>query len=204
MNAVVMNAVEPPVAVSPIAAPDWPPDVDASLRDVSTPRGVSHPRYGCKGTAAAAWLESLGLPVPAMPNRWLALPGQGLIARLGQTEFLIEDPAWAERLMDETPPAQAAFVLRQDAALVLGGKGAPEVLRQVCNVNFAALELQESPVVLTSMAGVSVVVIPRKAAPHDAAARESLEELCYHIWCDGTFGDYLWETLREVAKGAAA
>jgi sarcosine oxidase subunit gamma len=204
-----MNAIAAPVAASPITAPITTQDrplnhSNVTLWDVSTPRGVSHPRYGCKGPAAAAWLEGLGLPVPAAPNRWLALPRQGLIARLGNSEFLIEDPDWSKRLVTETPPAQVAFVLRQDALLVLGGKGATELLRQVCNVDFAAARLGDAPVFLTSMAGVSVIVIPREADPEETSvARGSLEGLYYHIWCDGTFGDYLWETLHEVAEGAA-
>jgi hypothetical protein len=49
-------------------------------------------RHGCKGPGAAAWLESLGLPIPPAPNSWLPLDGGGLIARLGFTEFLIEGP----------------------------------------------------------------------------------------------------------------
>jgi sarcosine oxidase subunit gamma len=199
-----MNAVAAPVAASPITTQDRPLNPNVTLWDVSTPHGVSHPRYGCKGPAAAAWLEGLGLPGPAAPNRWLALSRRGLIARLGNNEFLIEEPTWSKRLMTETPPAQVAFVLRQDARLVLGGKGAPELLRQVCNVDFAAARLGDAPVFLTSMAGVSVVVIPREADPEEVAvARGSLEGLYYHIWCDGTFGAYLWETLHEVAQGAA-
>jgi sarcosine oxidase subunit gamma len=39
------------------------------------------------------------------------------------------------------------------------------------------------------MAGVSVLVLWQQT---DAG-------LCYRIWCDSTFGPYLWETLLEIA-----
>ncbi|WP_052128745.1 hypothetical protein [Neosynechococcus sphagnicola] len=48
-------------------------------------------RYGVKGTNAAPWLASHGISVPETPNTWGVLPGSGLIARLGMTEFLLED-----------------------------------------------------------------------------------------------------------------
>jgi sarcosine oxidase subunit gamma len=42
---------------------------------------------------------------------------------------------------------------------------------------------------MTSMVGVSVLVLwyRLQAQPY------------YRIWCDGTFGPYLWETLAEIA-----
>jgi sarcosine oxidase subunit gamma len=131
-------------------------------------------------------LQGLGLPIPAGANRWLPLPDGGLIARLGNAEFLVEgNAAIVERLQSSPIPAGVAVVLRQDAALELSGSGLPELLLQTCNVNFVALNLAESPVVLTSMTGIGVTVIP-------GADR-------YRVWCDGTYGTALWETLHEVA-----
>ena len=51
-------------------------------------------RFGCKGPNAAQWLREQGLPVPEQPNSWSAFdtdgPADGLVARLGVGEFLVE------------------------------------------------------------------------------------------------------------------
>ena len=159
-------------------------------------------RFGVKGANAAEWLANQGLPIPDYSNTWHSLPEGGIIARLGLTEFLIEDSvssAIAPRLAAacQSPPAKVYPVLRQDLALVLMGDnphGIPsdrvnELLRQTCSFNFQALSLSDRPVVLTSMIGVAVTVIPgdRNGKPF------------YRIWCDGTFGTYFWQTLVELA-----
>ena len=73
---------------------------------------------------------------------------------------------------------------------MLGGDRVSEVLAQVCNVNFAALDIGQRPVVMTLMVGVSVLVLPQQQP--DGAI--------YRIWCDPSFGTYLWETLEEVVQ----
>lgn len=147
-------------------------------------------RCGVKGPGAANWLAALGLPLPATPNSWLALE-DGLIARLGNSEFLVEAaPALIEQIM-QTPRSAGVYpVLRQDACLRLSGSALSQLLLQVCNVNFAALDLSTSPVVLTAMAGVGVTVQPEAT---DGA-------VSYRIWCDGTYGIYLWQTLCAIAQ----
>jgi sarcosine oxidase subunit gamma len=64
-------------------------------------------------------------------------------------------------------------------------------------VNFAGLELAGRPAVLTSMVGVGVTVIAETAASVSASSGSAWR---YRIWCDGTFGAYLWQTLVEVAR----
>jgi len=154
-------------------------------------------RCGCKGPGAADWLASRGLPVPAAFNTWSATEN-GLVARLAATEFLIEDVR-AERI--ETLARELGKgargtsgpcypVMREDAALVLAGPQANEVLLQTCNIDFAALDLAARPLVMTSMVGVSVLVIAQKRA----------NDVAYRIWCDPTFGCYLWRTLLEIVR----
>lgn len=151
-------------------------------------------RLGLKGPRAAEWLAAQGLGVPAAPNTWL--PGeQGpagdepLVARLGSSEFFLEESAAGETLkalstnLDRHPPGVYA-VLREDWAFLLGGERACEVLAQVCNVNFADIALQPRPVIMTLMIGVAVLVVP---AEHR-----------YRIWCDPTFGHYLGESVGAV------
>ena len=150
-------------------------------------------RCGYKGPGAAAWLQQQGLPIPPQPNAWLPLASGGLIARLGRSEFMIEDaPGGGEcaRLASCAPAAGVYPVLRQDAELALVGERTGDLLLQTCSVDFAALDHTGRPALLTSMVGVGVTVI---AEPY----RNSLR---YRIWCDSSFGGYLWETLVEVAR----
>jgi len=144
-------------------------------------------RAGVKGPGAAAWLQSIGLPTPDVPNQWLPLEG-GLIARLGVTEFLVEGPASA---MLDAPISHGVYpVLRQDTMLVVKGERLNDLLLETCSVNFLALDLAARPVVLTSIVGVGVTAIPGKEAGVPTL----------QLWCDSTYGDWLLETLEEVAN----
>ena len=85
-------------------------------------------------------------------------------------------------------------MLREDSALVLGGADVHGALAQVCNVNFAALELDSRPLIMTLMIGVPVLIVPQSAVREGGGhgARH------YRIWCDPTFGPYLAESLGAV------
>jgi sarcosine oxidase subunit gamma len=148
-------------------------------------------RFGVKGAGAAAWLEGQGISVPPRPNSWCPMLEGGLVARLGINEFLIEDSLHtkvADRLTEacQQPPAKVYPVLRQDAAIALCGEAVNELLLQTCNVNFRAMSLAERSLALTSIVGVALIVIPGEQA--------------YRIWCDGTYGAYLWRTLLAIAQ----
>ena len=155
-------------------------------------------RFGLKGPRAAQWLEGRGIALPAAPNQWaLAVPGAAdgelLVARLGAGEFFLEDCAGAGRLRGlesalDPPPPGVYPVLREDAAFSLLGPGSYDVLAQVCNVNFADLELASRPVIMTLMIGVAVLVVPQMAGAWPRV----------RIWCDPTFGPYLEESLGTV------
>jgi sarcosine oxidase subunit gamma len=162
-------------------------------------------RLGLKGPRAAEWLVTHGLVLPMQPNTWThsagSHPADGLlVARLGSSEFLVEDAAAGTTLKriaptgDEHPPGVYP-VLREDWALDLGGMGAHDVLAQVCNVNFAALTLDSHPVIMTLMIGVAVLVLPQAVR----SGGETLERR-YRIWCDPTFGPYLSESLSAVVN----
>jgi len=166
---------------------------EASLSDVS-----ALARCGCKGPGAAQWLAAQGLPVPGTYNSWNSTEN-GIVARLAATEFFIEDsrPDFIEGLRTALGRgARAASgpcypVMREDAALVLSGPRANEVLLQTCSVDFASLDLAKQPLVMTSMIGVSVLVIPRHCRK---------DGIAYRIWCDPTFGPYLWRTLLDIVR----
>lgn len=150
-------------------------------------------RMGLKGPRAAQWLAQAGVDVPLHPNSWLPTPW-GVVARLGSSEFFLEEEESTGSRVNALSNAlghgaqQVYPVLRQDHALVLGGSGAEDVLAQVCNVDFAGLDLASNPAVLTLMVGVAVLVIPQQ--------REA--ERRYRIWCDPTFGEYLHSTLESI------
>jgi len=152
-------------------------------------------RTGLKGPGAASWLQTRNLAVPERANAWLDLAGGGLIARLGRGEFLIEDGLHGrdvEGITDAlaTPAANVYPVLRQDAALMIRGEALYELLAQTCSIDLSAAALEERTVSLTMMAGIAVTLIDVSSA-HAAP--------CFRVWCDGTYGAYLWETLLEIA-----
>jgi sarcosine oxidase, subunit gamma len=160
-----------------------------ALADVSF-----RPRFGLKGPAAQRWLESQNVELPAKTNGWLSLAGGGVIARLGRSEFFIEDGA-VDNVVDAIRNALAGGVpgvypvIRQDAGFALAGLRVNELLVQTCNVNFEEFGPQEGIAVMTQMIGVSVLAI-----------RINTEQMpCYRLWCDPTFAAYFWETLSEIA-----
>jgi sarcosine oxidase, subunit gamma len=151
-------------------------------------------RCGLKGPGAEAWLKSIGIEPPPGINQWAPLGPCSLIARLASSEFLLEDNVgqdYADRVRTQLGRGVPGVtpVLRQDAEIVLAGPRINELLLQTCSFSFAALDLVSRPIVMTSMIGVSVLLIPitRHGAPF------------YQIWCDGTYAVYLWEHLLEIA-----
>ncbi len=113
----------------------------------------------------------------------------------GINGVLVEDsfnPAIAAQLIQtcQNPPPKVYPVLRQDLAIALCGSNLNELLLQTCNINFRNLDLAARPVVLTTMIGVAVTIVPS----------EQDGEPFYRIWCDGTFGTYLWRTLVAIAE----
>ena len=147
-------------------------------------------RVGVKGPGAAAHLAALGLPIPPQPNRWASLSNGGLIARLGLTEFFVEDDG-AIRSQIAAPMAAGVYgVPRADTALVLAGQGANEVLLQTCSVNFNAMERSSGELALTFIAGVAVLIIPQYTG----------DLPLYRIWCDPSYGPYLYRTLLGIVE----
>ena len=169
-------------------------------------------RLGLKGPGAADWLASQGILLPASPNTWAGRGGPAadvpaadvsgadgaefVVARLGVSEFFLEEAAPGQTLSAlaqalRAPPPGVYPVLREDCALVLSGDAVHELLAQVCNIDFASLDVDSLPVIMTLMIGVSVLVVPQQTA----GARRR-----YRIWCDPTFGGYLGETLTALVK----
>jgi sarcosine oxidase, subunit gamma len=152
-------------------------------------------RLGIKGPAAATVLAELGFNVPRSPNTWAPLRAAdrddswNVVARLGTTEFFVENDGAAADLdaLQAAARPGAYPVLREDFALLIGGPAAREVLARICNVNFDALP-EGKPVVMTLIIGVAVLVLPQRQA----------HGLVYRIWCDPSYGTYLWAELEEI------
>lgn len=164
----------------------------AHLQTVAIGDLSHHRRFGVKGPGAANALASLGITTPARANAWVT-SGDALILRLGLTEYLVEDASGdaTVRSVSGLPTAPDVYpVPRFDAALVLAGPQAIELFRQTCAVDMTTVSAERGDLVLTSMVGVSVTV----------AAVPSGSNTVYRVWCDGTYGAYLWETLCEVAQ----
>ena len=177
--------------------------------EVSLQRVPARPRFGCKGPLAETWLRELGLEVPQGANTWTCRTHDDvLVARLATSEFLVEAVAGggsaarlrmieaARRLYDPHQRRTGlAPVLRQDTVLELSGTRANDVLMETCNVNFVpharAARADGGTLVLTSMIGVGVTVIARRAGSN----------LTYTIWCDPSFDHYVCSTLAEIAAG---
>jgi sarcosine oxidase, subunit gamma len=169
------------------------------ILDLIASHGVSVPavgtRFGVKGSDAPAWLQYLGLTIPARPNsvtHWSPQEsfGAGRCLRQGSTEFLIELDA------DEAPalPAHAAFpnawkLTRSDHSLLLGGSRWPRALGQICSFDFARLDDEPDLVVMTLMAGISVTLIRESLANSTTSLR---------LWCDATFSSYLQQCLHSL------
>ena len=150
-------------------------------------------RSGVKGPHAEQWLRRQGIAVPEGVNCWIPTSDGVIVARLARSEFFLEDRfggTTVARLREALQPAPGVYpVLRQDAALALTGERVHDLLAQTCNVDYRAWSREPRTVVMTSIVGVSVLIL--------WCAQDGLP--CYRIWCDGTFGPYLWETLLEIA-----
>lgn len=151
-------------------------------------------RFGLKGPHSVDWLAAQGVAAPAV-NNWAQLAGGGLIARLGKTEFLLEDgmigttARHIQKLLADRPHGVYP-VLRQDAAFALTGTALQPLLRQTCSFDFMTLDAARRPLVLTTMVGVPVTILPQ----------ETSDGMNYRAWCDGTYGEYLWRTLLDIAN----
>lgn len=159
----------------------------AGIGDLSFKR-----RAGVKGPGARAWLEALGLATPERPNSWVRTDCGSLVARLGLTEYAVvgaPGSAALERVSQAAPTPGVYPVPRFDAELLLTGRHVHDLFKQTCAFDFEGLDRASQPLVMTSMVGVGVTVLAFTGA----------QGPYYGLWCDGTYGPYLWNTLNEVA-----
>ena len=151
------------------------------------------PRIGIKGRGGEPWLLKHGIAVPNKIYGHADLAsGDGLILRTGTSELFIEDGISGDVISRLWAEADSALVdvyrfHRQDAAMLLSGERAWEVLAESCGYNFRE---PDADLVFSRVAGVSCCILRKD---HDGMP-------LFHIWCDGSFGDYLWEQLHEITR----
>lgn len=153
------------------------------------------PRFGIKGPNAASWLQQHGVAIPLQANNWITQPPDTLVLRLGLNDFLIEDQLGGKvceslQIASKNRAAGLYPVQRNDAALILSGSHVQTLLSEVCALDLRDRALASDAVVMTQMAGISVTFL-----------RQQLNgETVYRLWCDGTYGPYIWDTLLEIAE----
>jgi len=150
-------------------------------------------RFGVKGAKAAEWLSGQGVMLPESNNSWLEISPTSLAMRLGSSEFMIESQA-TENLPTLSNSDQFATpgvykVQRADAAFIISGQQALNLLSELCTLDLAGEALSENKLLMTQIAGISAILLKQSINGKDA----------YRIWCDGTYGHYMWETLLEIA-----
>lgn len=151
-------------------------------------------RLGLKGPNAQTWLASQGLKLPELPNKWVDTPPGGLVLRLGQSEFLVEDQHAAtivNPLKEQLKTNMQGIypVARADAAFTLSGELLPDLFSEICLLDLAA-ETNSQTLLMTQLAGVSATIL-KQTQTH---------ETLYRIWCDGTYHRYMRETLTTIAR----
>lgn len=153
-------------------------------------------RYGIKGPQASKWLADHELAIPSTPNAWTLVSNpsrnqKDLVLRLGPSEFLVEDQSGSasNKLTDITRVEGLYPVARADAAFILSGTEVLNLLSELCSLDLRDASLLANDVVMTQVAGISAIVM-----------RQNLNgEQVYRLWCDGTYGSYMWEMLLEIA-----
>ena len=149
------------------------------------------PRLGLKGMGAKAWLQKNGFEIPSAIYGKANIAGDGILLRTGDSEFFIEggiaDTSVNKWFDDLASAPDVHRICRQDAAMLLSGRDAVKVLLETCGYDFTK---HPGGVVMSRVAGVSCAILPQ-----DLRGTPVLR-----IWCDGSFGAYLWETLLEIVR----
>jgi sarcosine oxidase, subunit gamma len=150
-------------------------------------------RYGVKGPNATQWLVGHGISIPTNNNAWTLSEQKTLVLRLGSSEYLIEDQLGGSACSKlETDTARIASVYkvpRADAAFIVSGSEALNLFSEVCSLDLRVKSFAAKEVIMTQVAEISATII-----------RQTLNgETIYRIWCDGTYGAYMWEVLLEIA-----
>lgn len=149
----------------------------------------NHPKFGVKGAKAGEWLLAQKVKFPDQANSWQLWNENSLILRLGSSEFLIEDlpkgthvALLTEAIQNES--SHIYYVPRADAAFILTGDEALDLLSEICMLDLTNLA-NSNTLYMTQIAGISATILNNNGS--------------YHIWCDGTYERYMQETLTTIS-----
>lgn len=152
-------------------------------------------RFGVKGVNVAQWLSAMQVVLPQQANSWVATNGASLVLRLGFNEYLVEDlpgGSTCAQLKQAGQPKEYGVhaVPRNDASFILSGSKVQALFSEVCAIDLRESALQEGQLVMTQIAGISATLL-----------RQTINgKPVYRMWCDGTYGPYMWETLLEIIE----
>lgn len=151
-------------------------------------------RFAIKGPNAAQWLETNEIVIPATANSWHQQKSGALVLRLGNSEFLIEDQPQGKLCVALNAADRKALkglykIERSDVALILSGSQATSLLSELCTLDLRENALAENALVMTQVAGISATIIRQRLN----------DEAVYRLWCDGTYGAFMWDTMLEIA-----
>ncbi|WP_438970679.1 sarcosine oxidase subunit gamma [Methylophaga sp.] len=151
-------------------------------------------RFGVKGPNATDWLKAKNITLPATTNSWTAQNSGSLVMRLGNTEFLVEDQPenGLSQSLNETAVNESGVhkVVRNDAAFIVSGELTSTLFSEVCAIDLSGDALEDNRLVMTVIAGVSATMLKQ----------ELNGQAVYRIWCDGTYGPYVWKTLLGIIE----
>ena len=156
---------------------------------------MSHPeelvKRGVKGPGVVAWTQRHDLPLPATRYSVLPVGTDGVVARAGEGELILEctprDALWERwRAALAEAPAGVYDIPQQSVTLELSGPRAPRVLARSCALNLAAEPA--ATILYTRIAGVSCAVLPSGKG----------ESRGYRLWVDYSLAAYLWTALGEL------
>lgn len=182
------------------------PEAEAAIAPVLAlaDRGTI-PRIGLKGPDAIGWARAQGIPVPDEIYGWTRAAGGGLSVRVGSGELFLEGPHAdaAEEGLARAPSGTACWpVRREDAAFLLCGARALEVLAQACSYDFRGAA---GTFVMTRVAMVSCSILVEGGLADGSQAEVDGEEDAaggpvYHLWAAASYGLYLWDELLAIVR----
>lgn len=151
-------------------------------------------RFGVKGPQASEWLVSQGIKTPDSINSWI-IDNDVLVLRLGSSEFLIEQQNSGDVCKQLNQASQVSIVgvypvLLASAAFVISGNEVRAMFSELCKLDFSEKALEPNQLLMTQVADISATLVPEIVNGR----------LVIRLWCDGTYGAYMWRVLHQLAQ----